>query len=331
MPQAPTTKPSTITSTINGRSVDQNPAAIYIAGLSAGSRRTMIGALNAITGLMGMAADETGVSDCRYLVFPWYELRYAHTSAIRTALGEQYSYSTANKMLSALRGVLREAWRLGLMPAETYQRTVDIKNLTGESVPAGRSLKAGELAGLLATCRPTLLGVRDAAIIALLYTGGLRRAELVNISLADYDPDEKMIKVKGKRNKERLVHIPDGAVSALGDWLAVRGLEGEAMFTGVGNRNKGGKLTTQAIYAMLKKRTKQAGLPNLSPHDFRRTYVGDLLDVGVDISTVQKMAGHANISTTARYDRRGEEAKRKAAGMLHVPYTKRVLSEHRRE
>jgi integrase len=83
-------------------------------------------------------------------------------------------------------------------------------------------------------------------------------------------------------------------------------------------------MTSQAIYNMLQKRAGQAKVKDFSPHDFRRTFVGDLLDRGVDIVTVQKMAGHANVNTTGRYDRRPEEVKRAAAAKLHFPYQRRI-------
>jgi site-specific recombinase XerD len=102
----------------------------------------------------------------------------------------------------------------------------------------------------------------------------------------------------------------------------LRGEEAGALFYPI---NKGGKITPrrmtdQAIYNILVKRALASSVLRFSPHDLRRTFVGDLLDRGVDIVTVQQLAGHANVTTTARYDRRGERVKAKGAGTLHVPY-----------
>jgi integrase len=107
---------------------------------------------------------------------------------------------------------------------------------------------------------------------------------------------------------------------------SVRGLGPGPLFCPI---NKGGKLTLrsmgiQAVFERFQLRARQAGLgARFSPHDGRRTWVGNLLDLGADIATVQQLAGHSSVATTARYDRRGERTKRQAAGLLHFPWTER--------
>ena len=83
-------------------------------------------------------------------------------------------------------------------------------------------------------------------------------------------------------------------------------------------------LTERAVWQLVREYAQQVGIGELAPHDLRRTFISDLLDVGVDLSTVQRLAGHAQVTTTTRYDRRGEATKRKAASMLHVPYERRT-------
>jgi site-specific recombinase XerD len=296
------------------RPADQNPALVYLAGLAPGSRATMAGALNTIARIV--AGDEGAT----FRDIPWWSLRFQHTAAIRAELAGRYSAATANKMLAALRGVLKAAWKLEQMEGEAYHKAVSVESVKGESVPAGRAIGAGELAALMASCGRKKLGIRDAAILALLYGCGLRRAEVVGLEMADYDRAERTLRVRGKRNKQRLAPVVGGAAAALHDWLGQRGEQDGPLFTGVGNRNQGRRLTTQAIWKMVQARARRAGVRAVSPHDFRRTFVSDLLDRGADIVTVQKLAGHANVATTARYDRRGEVAKQRAAELLEVPY-----------
>lgn len=312
--------------------MDTNAAAVYLAGLRPSTRKTMQRALNTIARLLATPRDAeppTKWTEDSFLSVPWARMRFQHTAAVRSALAERYAPATANLHLSALRGVLRTAWRLGQMTAEDFQRAADLGAVKGERLPAGRAVASGELAALLATCGQDIGGIRDAAIIAVLYAGGLRRAELAELDLAHYETTAEgaRLVVLGKGNKQRSVPLAGGAARALGDWLAVRGDAPGPLFHVIGNRNRGGRMTTQAVYAMLRARASAAGVASLSPHDLRRTFVGDLLDAGADIATVQKLAGHASPATTARYDRRGEAVKRAAVDRLHVPYTRRVLSE----
>jgi site-specific recombinase XerD len=301
---------------------DQHPAAVYLARLAPGSRRTMRAALDIVAAML-----TSGAADAETL--NWAGVAYQHAQAVRSGLAERYKPATANKALSALRGVLREAWRLGLVTSEDYRRAADLEAVKGESLPPGRALTSGELKSLLGACSADVsaAGARDAALLALLYGGGLRRSEAVALDVSDYDVTSGMLVVRhGKGNRDRVAYATNGAADALADWLAVRGCDDGPLFLPV---NKGGvvgdhRLTGQAVLYILRRRALQGAVARLTPHDLRRTFVSDLLDAGADIVTVQHLAGHAQITTTARYDRRGEVARRKAASMLHVPYERRA-------
>ncbi len=125
--------------------VAEHPVAVYLAGMPVGSRRTMLSALDTVARLAsGEALDSQG--------FPWHQLRVEHATAIRAQLAERYVPSTANKMLAALRGVLRASWRLNLIDADDYHRAIDLPAIRGFSLPKGRCLSAGELRALFEVC-----------------------------------------------------------------------------------------------------------------------------------------------------------------------------------
>ena len=315
-----TTTPQAII-TLGNSALDRNPAAVYLAGLSTEpGRRAQRQALAKIAELLGY--DDL-------LTVDWAALRFQHTTAIRSKLVAEYKPATVNRMLCALRGTLKAAWRLGIMTAEDYHRAADVQAATGQTLPAGRSAASGELAAILRACENdiTPAGARDAAMIAIAYICGLRRAELVGVDLGDYNDQTGELRIMGKRRKERIVYPAGSAAQALADWLAIRGGEPGPLFYPI---NKGGRLaarrmTSQAYYNILQNRIDAAGVKDLSPHDLRRTCASDLLDAGVDIATVAKLLGHASVTTTQRYDRRPEAAKRKAAGLLHIPYRGRLV------
>lgn len=296
----------------------RNPARVYLARLAPGSRRTMAGALHAIAGLLipGASLD----------TLPWWQLSYPYTQAVRAAIGARWAMSTANKTLAALRGVLKECWRLGLLESDAYQRAADLPSFRGTRLLRGRALSAGEVRALFASCAAAengRLGARDAALLAVLYGGALRRSEAVALDVADYNTETGEVKVRsGKGNQQRVVPLPRGSRAALEAWLEARGDVPGPLFMGV---TKGGalasrRLTADAVREMCGARARKAGIQGFSPHDLRRSSISDLLDAGADIVAIQKVAGHANIHTTARYDRRDEKVKRKAVELLHVPF-----------
>lgn len=292
----------------------KHPAATYLNSLAPGSKPTMENSLNAIAYLLTRG-------ECDAMTLDWSKLRYHHTSTIRTILKEKYAPATANKMLCALRRVLKEALRLDLIDPYDHAKAVDLATITNRRQLRGRALTKEEIAQLLAICLhdPTGQGVRDAALVAVLRGAGVRRAEVAKLELKDFNPETGQLEVyRGKGDKDRLVYLPGGAVDLVLSWLKLRGNAPGALLCPI---RKGGQIQLRAmcpdaVLKIIRRRAKEAGIESFSPHDFRRTFCSDLLDAGIDIVTVQKLAGHASPTTTAKYDRRGEEVKRQAVQKL---------------
>ncbi len=294
---------------------ERHPVAVYLASLAKGSRRTMAHALHHAAELFS-----SGLADAESL--DWSRVRYQHVAALRTALAEQGAKpATVNKKLAAVRGVLREAWRLGLVPGEDFARVADVQGVKASTLPAGRALSAEEVARMKEACDPsTVAGLRDRAALALMSRAGLRRAELVALDVSDFrDGPSGTLRVRGKGSKERLVPLTNGALDAVRDWIAIRGSAAGALLLPVrrgGAIAWGRRLTTSGVWSRLRSIARAAGIGDVSPHDLRRTACTALLDAGVDLGTAGKILGHASVETTKRYDRRDERAMARAASLV---------------
>lgn len=297
---------------------DGNPALVYLATLStAASRRTMRGALARIACMLGFGD---------YRRVPWHLLRYQHTSAIQATMSngkgaDELSPLTVRHRMAALRGVLTQAWKMGLMSAEDYQRAKATSPVQGTRLPPGRALSPDELARIFAQVEaPGIRNARDGAILALL-CAGLRRFEVTLLDLSSFQDTEGRLRFIGKRNKERIVPLPPGSLRMVKRWLKYRGTEPGPLILPIDQRGRAAmrRCCENVVPNVIASIGDSAGVENFSAHDFRRTLISGLFDKNIDIVTIAKLVGHKSTNTTAEYDRRKEDAMARAVDTVDVP------------
>lgn len=221
--------------------------------------------------------------------------------------------SSIARQLAAIRMVHRYLAIEGHRPDDP---TADVE---GVQVPAGIPKPLTELqvtSVLDAVVGNDPIHHRDRALLELLYATGARISEACGLSIGDLDLDGRLVRLYGKGSKERIVPFGSAAAGALDDWFSPRGRvrlvperwqrrgDAEAVFLNL----RGGRLTRQAAWLVVKKYGRRAGVSEeLSPHVLRHSCATHLLDHGADLRVVQEMLGHASISTTQVYTRVSQE------------------------
>ena len=293
----------------------QNPLALYLARLAPSSQLTMKYVLQD-------AADRLGFVEMDLHEVPWHQLQPGHVIALVAALREDgYAPNTSSLYVNAIRGVTNEAWRQSLISHEHLLKMRSVKPIAGTRLGKGKNIRRTLIRELMDVCAadPRPQGRRDAAIIAILYGSGMRKSESVNLDLAQIDFAERSLQVTGKGNKQLIKYAPTWAFTVLNDWLELRRSclpEGQSDDAFLFNRIRRGshitrdRITKHAIYFIAKQRGRQIGM-DIMPHDFRRSFITRVIEEH-DLSIAQKLAHHTNISTTASYDMRGENERRRA-------------------
>jgi len=214
----------------------------------------------------------------------------------------EYARTTIARRLAALRSFYRFAMREGIVTSNPAKALRTPR--TGRKLP--HFLTVEQVAELLeAPLANEPMGLRDRAILEVLYSAGLRVAELVGLNVDDWDREANILRVFGKGKKERVAPVGRYAAKALSQWLEDRTVDPnatpeqqKAMFV---NRF-GRRLTTRSIGRMLEKYLKQTGLDSItSPHTLRHSFATHMLDGGADLRAVQELLGHKSLTTTQIY------------------------------
>jgi len=216
--------------------------------------------------------------------------------------------SSLRRRAAALKGFFRFAYGEGLIPVDVAAHV----DLPKPSRLLPETLTVAEAEALLDAAggddgEPH--GVRDRALLELLYAAGVRISEAIGLDHEDLSADGAFVRVIGKGDKERLVPVGDIALEWLARWIAgpraallaighVEPVRGGPLFVG----DRGGRLARQQAWAAVKRAAARAGLTGrVSPHTLRHSFATHLLEGGADLRIVQELLGHASISTTQLY------------------------------
>jgi integrase len=300
------------------RSLTRAPAAAYLASLGPGSRRTMHQALRMMAEILaGPGADPMRVR--------WERVRRPDALRLRAALQDKLAPATANKALSALRGVLRAARDLGLMAEADFQTAASVELVKAKVPGPARPVTQETIAALFDACAASsgAAGHRDAALLAVFLCSGMRRAEAAILDVSDYDPKAGRLHIRGERpENDRIVELPKAARNAVADWLGVRTAQPGPLLLPV---DRGGiirfrRMTDQAIYDIFGRLAARAGEPGLTLRDLRRAYVVSLIRAGKPLEDVQYLVGHASWFTTAAYGSMLEDTGASSYDIQRMPY-----------
>lgn len=226
-------------------------------------------------------------------------LAEADTRAVRAYLARLHqrrlSKATVARKLAAVRSCFRFLARRGALEVNPARQVRSPR--LGRRLPsflpkdeATQLLDAGPAAG------PA--GLRDRALVELLYASGLRVAECCGLDVEDLDEGRRTVRVVGKGDKERVVPVGEAALEALAAYLAMRGRARGALFRNA----RGGRLTTRSALRIVKGLARRAGLgQRVTPHTLRHSFATHMLGEGADLRLIQELLGHSRLSTTQRY------------------------------
>ena len=229
----------------------------------------------------------------------------AHLQAYFAHRHDQTRASTANRRLTVFKRFYRWCLRENISTHDPTLRLLSAK----QSVRLPKSMSEAQVEALLAAPNvDTDLGLRDRAMLELMYASGLRVSELVGLKLHHLGLSEGVLNITGKGNKERLVPFGEIAREWLNRYLSqpraalLHGASTDAVFVTSRGALAGGAMTRTMFWYLVKKYALQAGISSpLSPHTLRHAFATHLLNHGADLRAVQMLLGHADISTTTIY------------------------------
>lgn len=317
--------PALFSSDFNLKNV--NPAASYLSTLSASGRESMRSRINQV--VRAITGNKMDSDD--YQRFDWSSLRRFHYEQIintmRNLKGESgqplYSANHLKTTWMALRKIAEQSWSLGILDSEEFLKIKEMSFDFGKGKPPGRAVPPTETRHVIDACLESgrIKGVRDAALIALLAGTGMRRFEVANLSIENYNKTTGELVFLGKRNKVRECFLQPSVKHLVDEWVEeIRGYEPGPLFLGVKSNDSlsGRGLTGNGIYRIVRERIEDAALEHASPHDFRKGLATFLLDGGVDIVEVRDILGHESVATTQVYVRKNKQKLRESANTFSL-------------